>query len=139
MKSNFSLIMTLFTALIAATACAEDETEATAKFNTLKCIGTEPFWSLDLKGQDITLEDLDSVRGSFKLSKAIASSNHTNRWFLTAVGSKRKDSKRADSLSLALFKTNQCSDGMSDFSYEYDVTISTPDAQVLSGCCNRIM
>lgn len=134
MKTNFSLIMTLFTALIAATACAEDEIKATAKFNTLKCIGTEPFWSLDLKGQDIILKDLDSVRGSFKLSKAIASSNHRNRWFLTA-----ESSKREDSLSLALFKTNQCSDDMSDFSYEYDVIISTPDAQVLSGCCNRIM
>ena len=139
MKRNLNLIMTLFTAIIAVTACAEDETKATAKFNTLKCIGTEPFWSLDLKGQDITLEDLDSARGSFKLSKAIASSNHTNRWFLTADGSKQKGSKRKDSLSLALFKTNQCSDDMSDFSYEYDVIISTPDAQVLSGCCNRIM
>lgn len=133
MKKNFNLIATLFIALIAATACAEDGTKTTAKFNTLNCIGTEPFWSLDLKGSDIILEDLDSAQGNFKLTKATASSNHTNRWFLTA-----ESAKRGDFLSIALSKTNQCSDGMSDFSYEYDVIISTPDSQVISGCCNRI-
>jgi len=134
MKNNFKLITILFTVLITATACAEGETKTTAKFNELKCIGTEPFWSLDLKGQDITLEDLDSTQGKFKLTKATASSNHTNRWFLTA-----ENTKQEEFLSIALFKTNQCSDDMSDFSYEYDAIISTPDAQVFSGCCNRMM
>ncbi|RCU45698.1 hypothetical protein DU002_14660 [Corallincola holothuriorum] len=127
-----SYLIAAFFSLLITTACAEDGSQQEAEFGPLKCLGTEPFWSLELKDRTIVLEDMDSVQGQFKLTKAITSSNHTNRWFLTATGA---DSA---SVSVALSKTNQCSDGMSDFSYEYEVMLLTPEQQLLSGCCNRI-
>lgn len=125
--------VTFLSALLIATACAGTNNSPT-KFDTLNCIGTEPFWSLDLKDSTITFEDLDSIKTNFTLSKAEVSSNHTNRWFITAIGKKSEES-----LSISLIKTNMCSDDMSDFNYEYDMTTSINGTQVLSGCCNRMM
>jgi len=133
MKIRLYPSVALLSALLIATACADNTTSST-KFETLKCIGTEPFWSLDLKDSTITFEDIDSIKASFKLSKAEVSSNHTNRWFITAIGN-----KPGESLSMSLIKTKMCSDDMSDFNYEYDMTTLINGTQVLSGCCNRMM
>ena len=123
----------ILSALLIATAWADNTTSST-KFETLKCIGTEPFWSLDLKDSTVNFEDIDSTKTNFKLAKAEVSSNHTNRWFITATGNKPEES-----LSMSLIKTNMCSDDMSDFNYEYDITTSINGTQVFSGCCNRMM
>jgi uncharacterized membrane protein len=113
-------------------ACAENSDKTATNFSSLECVGTEPFWSLDLKGSVVIFEDLDSVHGEFELSKVITSSNHTNRWLLLARNSE------SSNMSIALNKTDQCSDDMSDFSYEYEVMIVTPEEKLFSGCCNRI-
>ena len=132
MNKKIYLAIGLCTQLLALSVCADNNMETTAGFDTLNCLGSEPFWSLDVNRQKVTLEDLDSNQLNFQLITATTSSNHTNRWFLTAKNSKR------DKLSIALIKTDRCSDDMSDFSYEYEVIMSTPEAEVLSGCCNRI-
>lgn len=132
MNKKLYLATGFCTQLLAVSVCADNNMETTASFSTLKCLGSEPFWSLDVNRQKVTLEDLSSNQLSFQLTKATTSINHTNRWFLTANNSKK------DNLSIALIKTNQCSDDMSDFNYEYEVIISTPEAEVLSGCCNRV-
>jgi len=125
--------VTLLSALLITTACA-DSVNSTKKFDTLNCIGTEPFWSLDLKDSTVIFEDIDSIKTNFKLEKAEVSRNHTNRWFITATANKPEES-----LSISLIKTNMCSDDMSDFNYEYDMTTLINGTQVFSGCCNRIM
>ena len=132
MNRKLYLATGLCTQLLAISVCADNKMETTESFSILKCLGSEPFWSLDVNQQKVTLEDLGSNQLNFQLTTATTSSNHTNRWFLTASNYKK------DNLSIALIKTNQCSDDMSDFSYEYEVIISTPEAEVLSGCCNRI-
>lgn len=133
MKIRIYPPVALLSALLIATACA-DNTATSKKFETLKCIGTEPFWSLDLKDSTVTFEDIDSIKTNFKLAKTEASRNHTNRWFITATGNKPEES-----LSISLIKTNMCSDDMSDFNYEYDMTTLINGTQVFSGCCNRMM
>ncbi|MGF1727154.1 hypothetical protein [Photobacterium nomapromontoriensis] len=129
--NNNIFIVTSLSFLLSTTACAEDSHNT--QFNTLHCLGTEPFWSIDLQENDIRLEDLNMTEQHFKLTQVIMSSNHTNKWFLTA-----KSKNQNDLLTISLSKTGQCSDDMSDFNYEYEIIVSTPDALVLSGCCNRI-
>jgi len=119
---------------MATTACAEElKPSSPVKFETLKCLGTEPFWSIDVKDNNLSMEDLNGTVKNFTLNAAIQSDNHNNRWFLKA-----NDNKDNSPVILALTKSDQCSDDMSDFNYEYDVTALIQGDKVLSGCCNRI-
>ncbi|MEE1675025.1 hypothetical protein SNR37_000347 [Agarivorans aestuarii] len=97
----------------------------------LSCLGSEPFWSLNAKGKHIEFSDINDQTIAFELSATLASLNHTNRWIIQGDGS------QADTITISLSKTEQCSDDMSDFTYEYDVAFVMGE-KVFSGCCNRM-
>ena len=79
----------------------------TQEFTLLSCLGTEPFWSLEIRSGIIILRDLDESETAFALSRVAASSNHTNRWMLEGTVQGRSK------LAIALWKTDSCSDDMS--------------------------
>ncbi|GHA42324.1 hypothetical protein GCM10007086_14890 [Photobacterium aphoticum] len=100
---------------------------------TLRCLGTEPFWGIDVKGKALIFSDLSGEETLYNINFYSSSINHTNRWVMQAIN------KEAESpISLALHQTNQCTDGMSDFVYQHEVIITMPDHAVYSGCCNRL-
>ena len=105
---------------------------ATKEFTTLTCLGTEPFWSLDVESVKITTRDIDENETTYALSSVSPSNNHTNRWMLQGTA------QSANELNIALWKTNSCSDDMSERSYQYEIIYNTPDDGVFSGCCNVI-
>ncbi len=96
----------------------------------LKCLGTEPFWSLavDSRVRFARLGESPSVLSG---SRPTLSSNHTNVWFLKARGG------HGELALLFLRRTDQCSDDMSDFSYRYEIYLQI-HGKVYSGCCNRL-
>lgn len=104
----------------------------TAEFTTLNCLGTEPFWSLDVKSGKVVLRDIDESETYYALSGVNSSINHTNRWMLQGAARGTTD------LIIALWKTGSCSDDMSERNYQYEIMCSTPDGNVFSGCCNVI-
>lgn len=92
----------------------------------LRCLGTEPFWSLTPAGGELVLStpEGDSRMG---LRKVLDSG-----WF--------RDPRRAlvgDGIT-AVVTPAQCSDGMSDRAYGLEATVilgSGAAAQMLNGCC----
>jgi len=102
------------------------------QFTPLACLGTEPFWSLDVESKKIIVRDIDENETTYALSNVSISNNHTNRWMLQGT------TQGTNKLAITLWKTNSCSDGMSDRSYEYEIIYNTPTEGVFSGCCNVI-
>ena len=98
----------------------------------LQCLGTEPFWSVELKQGVISFRDLDEVTTTFALTSATLSANHTNQWMLTT------QSSSSSKLTAALLETKQCSDSMSDRNYQYNILLIHSGNQVYSGCCNAL-
>lgn len=93
----------------------------------LTCSGTEPFWGLKLKGTTATLEGPDIRTVTARLSSPIQPSMRLDTWLLEGAP---KQGLRF----VLLQQTGQCSDGMSDLIYPYEVVVRTP-AGLLSGCC----
>ena len=96
----------------------------------LRCLGTEPFWSLDPQGERMVYETPDGKRsfeldavlspGAFRSPKrALAGSDGETRLVATIVPA-------------------QCSDGMSDRVYGLDATlvfVETGAPRLRTGCC----
>ncbi|WP_221075576.1 hypothetical protein [Agarivorans aestuarii] len=104
---------------------------ASSSATQLQCLGTEPFWGLDVEDGVIKYSDIDDNITMFELKEKLASINHTNRWIIQGADSKE------GKITISLNKTEQCSDDMSDFAYEYDVTFVMGE-KAFSGCCNRM-
>ncbi|MDJ0871194.1 MAG: hypothetical protein QNJ87_05455 [Gammaproteobacteria bacterium] len=131
-------IMAAFLLAVPISGCAEarlDSPEQQAPENSLfreplKCIGTEPFWSLEVDSR-VRFARLGESPSTLSGSPSTLSSNHTNVWFLEAQG------ERGELVPLFLRRTDQCSDDMSDFSYRYEIYLQI-QGKVYSGCCNRL-
>ncbi|MDH5179022.1 MAG: hypothetical protein OEZ39_01565 [Gammaproteobacteria bacterium] len=98
----------------------------------LKCLGTEPFWSLDRKGKVIHLKMFNDAESAYTIKKIKTSHNNTNEWLILTA--RNSDQVKMD---IAVSETGQCSDGMSDDSYRYEVRFRQGD-DYLNGCCHRI-
>ncbi|SFH07533.1 SH3 domain-containing protein [Palleronia marisminoris] len=97
---------------------------------TLDCNGTEPFWSLSIRPDSVTLDEMSGAGFDGTTGTRARADGRTNRWSLRAFDSGR-------SLT-AVIVAQQCSDGMSDRSYPYtvDVILSEQDGhRHVSGCC----
>ncbi len=98
------------------------------------CFGTEPFWSLEIKnGKIMRYSDPITTNSQTKnilSSRETAGSNQGIAYSVTS--GKNKD--------IAIIKyVGNCSDGMSDNSYPYDISFLTVDKKGVSlfftGCC----
>ena len=97
---------------------------------TLDCTGTEPFWSLAIRPDSVTLEEMSGAGFDGTAGTRARAEARLGRWSLRAFDSDR-------SLT-AVIASQQCSDGMSDRSFPYtiDVILSERDGhRHLSGCC----
>lgn len=98
----------------------------------LKCLGTEPFWSVDINKGELIFKDLGENATEFLVSNIDISDSHTNKWYLSA-SSISKGFIRA-----FLLQTGNCSDDMSDYKYKYQILFHDEKNNLtLSGCCNR--
>lgn len=97
---------------------------------TLDCTGTEPFWSMAIRPDSVTLDEMSGAGFDGTAGTRESAEARSNRWSLRAFDSGR-------SLT-AVIVSRQCSDGMSDRSYPYtvDVILSEQDGhRHISGCC----
>ncbi len=96
-----------------------------AGLNGYECVGTEPFFSLSIKGKNLSLND------TVKTTKATVDAP------LNAIGMSPGNvtvykNKKAD-INVTIV-SGDCSDGMSDNTYAYHM-VYTKGATVLYGCC----
>ena len=100
----------------------------------LACSGTEPFWSLEVRGGRARLSTpgADGVKATVWQAKPFRAAAGN-----PATGAVRLES-RGDVGYLAVMRTYDfCSDGMSDLQYPFDAVLAGPDGTVRSGCCER--
>jgi uncharacterized membrane protein len=90
--------------------------------STLRLTGTEPFWGVQIKANQITMQRPDYADMTV-INPGPAISGDTATW--TGQG-----------LTVTL-KPADCSDGMSDNHYPYEATV-TVGAEVLKGCGARL-
>ena len=97
----------------------------------LRCSGTEPFWGLSVNGGAMQFKLFDT-ESSFAVAGPIRSANSTLIWSFPI-----ENGDGTGSGVLFVKATGDCSDGMSDQSYPFEVMVNLPEAGgVFSGCCN---
>lgn len=112
------------------------EDEAPPIASELKCIGTEPFWSLTLSTGSIGYHDradyldMEGNARSFTLERS-----QRNGSTIVINGHNDADDSAAH---LTLERTGQCSDGMSDNIFEYSLEFVQQGYPVLRGCCGQL-
>ena len=125
MKStNFTLPL----AFLAACSAGPDEAEDAEKFSGIaddeivSLSGTEPFWNVEIRGDRAIFSSPENLEGTGFPVERFAGLNGVSF-------SGRMDGASFD----AMVTPGDCSDGMSDRTYPYTVTISL-GAEQLNGC-----
>jgi uncharacterized membrane protein len=110
------------------------------KAETLNCGGTEPFWNLTINqdNETISYEEFSSDEAEATVYKKLNFSTGPNdisvRYFTAKKGIR---GNKVASAFVSLTDGNSrtfCSDGMSDFSYQYEI-FANIDGRILQGCC----
>jgi uncharacterized membrane protein len=100
-------------------------TVATAQVRLpLRCLGTEPFWSLTI--HSVRRATYDDPEGS---SRPYSVGNFRR--------SGRDATMRLGGSGRVAVAANSCGDGMSDNLYPYSVRVTLPGGRRLDGCCRR--
>ncbi len=98
----------------------------------LECNGTEPFWMLSLTPGRGEYHPMDGEDRTFTLSPPRRAAGRTDLWTLQGY-----DDATDRPVVITLRRTGQCSDGMSDFDYDYEIILAPEGRQPLAGCCGR--
>lgn len=112
------------------------EDEAHPFASELKCVGTEPFWSLALSTGSVGYHDraeyldMEGNARTFTLERPQSNGEMT----LNVNGHNDADKS---AVHLTLERTGQCSDGMSDTIFEYSLELTQQDHPTLRGCCSQ--
>jgi uncharacterized membrane protein len=99
---------------------------------SLHCLGNEPFWSLEVRGDTLLYSTPDVLRTMFDL-QAIADTGRFRDPRRAVTASTGRQSMTAAIVPMA------CSDGMSDRAYGLDATIlfhRGGGTEMLTGCCS---
>ncbi|MEP2988786.1 MAG: hypothetical protein ABJL11_03665 [Parasphingorhabdus sp.] len=121
------LILSSLATVLALTGCEEPVAEAPAKEEKLgdyTASGTEPFWSAEVKGENITFSTPDG--NDFTLP--VARMNRTD------TGWTVKGFSDQHNINLYITLGEECSDGMSDRAYADTVKVEVSDGGTLNGC-----
>lgn len=116
-------------AFVLASGAAAAQADEPSEGHPLACIGTEPFWSLAIDGEDATFDTPDTPPTDWFASEWMPARGVPDR-FMIRLGSGYGTGY------LALFRQT-CSDGMSDVSYPFEAILVTPGQAVRAGCCRR--
>lgn len=95
-----------------------------------KCVGTEPFWNMQINADSISISTMEG--GQFSLPLAL------NTGAMNAPPASRViNGKDAQHSVTAFIREGSCSDGMSDQIFDFHI-MSLIDSKALSGCCSAI-
>lgn len=94
----------------------------------LKCGGTEPFWNLTIGSHTAAYEDMEGKNVQFGTVTV-----QDARGIKPGIV-RKYDFKNAQSTADAVVLKQSCSDGMSDVTYPYAITLTIMKT-VFSGCC----
>ena len=97
----------------------------------LACVGTEPFWRLELTVERERYRPLEGAEAAYAGWLAPAVNRLTT--FVWRGGPAGEED--GGELVAVVDETYACSDGMSDVVYRYEVVVSLPDGTALAGCC----
>jgi uncharacterized membrane protein len=101
----------------------------------LRCIGTEPFWSLEIANGEASFTTPEGERWLWKAHPWRDAAGHQpGQRFVIQLDTQ---SSVASGWAAVSRPQQFCSDGMSDLEYPYDLIMATPNRQVLGGCCAR--
>lgn len=106
--------------------------KARAFENSLECVGTEPFWSLQIDPSGLsTFEAMGATPKALLIKDKQQAVGRLDVWRLSFHG---KDPELPSSLFLV--KSGRCSDDMSDHRYAYDLFVAVGSQSALKGCCD---
>lgn len=119
---------------ILSAAVVLSSASAFAEFKGLGCLGTEPFWSLDVDvvKSKMTYTSPDNLKGSaYKMSQPSQAVGLQENMVMVFKAAKKDVSATVISSDLA---GKKCSDGMSENEYSFHVVYRN-GANVVYGCC----
>ncbi len=124
-----NLVVLAFLALISGAVQAE----------VLNCGGTEPFWSLTINEEEKTVEYNDfSGDENIVTYKKLEVATPINDTSIRSLSAERGFRGRKKLSAVVLLTDGDyrtyCSDGMSDFDYQYEIVLNL-EGQPLQGCC----
>lgn len=115
-------------------------TTGVVKAEVLNCGGTEPFWSLEINEDEKTMTYTAFMTGEDegvvykKLKKNTSVNDLSVRSFKAKKGLVKKQEISAFVTVTDGNFRKYCSDGMSDFDFQYEVFVDI-DGMILQGCC----
>lgn len=101
----------------------------------LSCIGTEPFWDMTIAGGQATMSQPEGGPFLWTASPGMSAQGRWDMWVIQL--SDPQASPDAPGFA-GLQYTGQCSDGMSDNIFPFEVIMLLPDGRVLGGCCGAL-
>lgn len=111
-----------------------------AKAEVLNCGGTEPFWNLTIneEAKTISYKEFSGDDEEATVFKKLKTRNTVNDLSVRNFKAKRglRGNKKVSafvSVTDGTFRSF-CSDGMSDFNYQYEIFLDVEGA-ILQGCC----
>ena len=121
------LILGSLAAALALTGC-EEAAEAPVeqeKLGDYKAGGTEPFWNVEITGEEIGFSTAD---GTNNFSLPVSRMNKTDTgWTIKGFSDKHN-------INLYITLGEECSDGMSDRKYADTVKVEASESGTLNGC-----
>jgi len=98
----------------------------------LRCGGTEPFWGLAIAGSYAEFTSPGDDKRQLSVVGPLAGRNRSSLW------SYRMTDEGGAVLNGLVVYTDQCSDGMSDFSYAFEIYLIGMDeaSGPMQGCCS---
>lgn len=130
MKSTILTISILPFYLAACGAEPQQPPAAEEKLAEYKALGTEPFWSVEIKEDMIAYT---SVEGTNDFSLPV------QRMKKTATGWEIKGFSDQHNITVTIASGEKCNDGMSDREYADSVKVAVSNAGYLTGCGGEIL
>ena len=95
----------------------------------LTCVGTEPFWTIELKTQQSAV--ISTTDATLPLSVSSAKTSLNQARFPVAI-----ELTSANTTATTVLRRGSCADGMSEITYGWTASvIMQPNFKLLSGCC----
>ena len=114
---------------------ASDEASGEADY-PLACLGTEPFWSIAIDGDDAQSSALGEAGKTTFRAGEWALAEGLRGHFVVRLRQKHGEPD-PEGFVVATSSHGFCSDGMSDTEYPFSGTFVRPDGKVFGGCCYR--
>ena len=97
----------------------------------LRCLGTEPFWTLTVNDRQATL-DTPEKKAVWDAGGMTPAQGMTGRYAI------RLESEEGVGHLAAWRNAGLCSDGMSEVGYPFEGIVAGPEGSVRAGCCMRV-